>query len=130
MAVGRQEVDGAAGLLRLLDEGGEGGHGAGFTGTALLGHRLHGVDGTVPDDVVDVNLIAQKEVAAAVSVQNADEAVALLAEEIEERTVLTEFVGIGRVVVGAVVVAEKEHQTRTDQLAQFGAASSVCLFGE
>ena len=54
----------------------------------------------------------------------------MLTEEIEERTVLTEFIRIRRVVHRALVVAHQDNQAVAYQLAQSGAALNVGILGE
>ena len=74
------------------------------------GQVVNGRHETRPDDVFDVDVITDEPLAARVSIDDADETVALLAKEIEERTILTELVGIGRVVGGSLVMTEDDDE--------------------
>ena len=97
---------------------------------ALLGHGLHGVHRAEPHDVVDVYFIACQPVLAAVGVEHTSQAVALLTEEVEERTVLAKFVSVGGIVERAVVVAGQHDEAAAYELAQAVAAFHISLFVE
>ena len=130
VAIGRQEVHLAASLLRLSHHFHEGCHRRSVCHAAFLGHLHNAGHFAVPDDVVNVNLIAQQGFGAAVGIDDAHQAIAVLAEEIEERTVLTEFIRIRRVVHRALVVAHQDNQAVAYQLAQSSAALNVGILGE
>ena len=130
VAIGRQEVHLAARLLRLGHHFREGRHRRSVCHAAFLGHLHNAGHFAVPDDVVNVNLIAQQGFGAAVGINDAHQAIAVLTEEIEERTVLTEFIRIRRVVHRALVVAHQDNQAVAYQLAQSGAALNVGILGE
>ena len=128
--VRRKEVHGAAALDGFVYERLQAAHRRRFDHTDLGGHVADTLDRTVPDDVINVDLVAHKELPAAVGVDNAYQTVAFLPEEVEERTVLAELVGIGGVVDGTVVVPEDEDEPVAHQLAQCGAPLSIGCFGE
>ena len=128
--VRRKEVHGAAALDGFVYERLQAAHRRRFGHTDLGGHVADTLDRTVPDDVINVDLVAHKELPAAVGVDNAYQTVAFLPEEVEERTVLAELVGIGGVVDGTIVVPEDEDEPVAHQLAQCGAPLSIGCFGE
>ena len=119
------EVHGAAGLDGVVYERLQASHGRSFGHADFSGHVADTLDRTVPDDVVDVDFVAHEEFPAAVGVDDADQAVTLLSEEVQERAVLSELVGIGGVVDGTVVVPEDEDEPVAHQLAQCGAPLSI-----
>ena len=73
--VRRKEVHGAAALDGFVYERLQAAHRRRFGHTDLGGHVADTLDRTVPDDVINVDLVAHKELPAAVGVDNAYQAV-------------------------------------------------------
>ena len=117
----------SAGFHRLADDVRQGRHGARLGNAAFCCHVTHGVYRAVPHDIVDVDFVADEYFFSGVSVDYAHQAVAFVSEEIEKRTVLPELVRIGRIIVGAIIVAEQQNQSFAHQLAQLATAFHVCL---
>ena len=88
------------------------------------------MDGTIPHNVVNVNLIACQPNFPALGVQQCCETGAVLAEEIEEGAVLTILISIGRIVHRTLVVAEKNYQSVADRLAESLSSLDVSFFGK
>ena len=99
-------MDLTSAVAGIHDEALETAHGSALGGTGLLGHISYAVHAAEPHDVLDVNIIADEPFVARVGIYDADEAVALKAEVIEERTVLTELIAVAGIVDWRVVVAE------------------------
>ena len=73
----------------------------------LRGHVGHGVDGSKPYDVLDVDVVADKGLLIVVDIDHTDQSVALLSEIVQERRILSERrIAVVRAIEGAVVVAE------------------------
>jgi hypothetical protein len=70
-----------------------------------------------PDDVIDCELGAEDDLTPIVEVDDCGEPRIVNAEEIEERAVLSEVVGVGRVIHWALVVAEEEQDAARKLLA-------------
>ena len=109
-AVGRQEVYFLSGGFGRVYYVLELAHFCGARNACACGHFAHACYGAVPYYVVDVDFIAHEVLAVVVNVDYSHKAVPLPAEEVEERAVLAELVGIGWVVCGAVVVSENQYQ--------------------
>ena len=108
VAIGRQEMHAAALLHSVIDNFIEAFHGSRSAHACLgskVAYRLHAA---IPNDVVNVDFVAVESLNARIGIYDAHESVAVLGKEIEERAVLAELVGVGRIVHRGVVVA-KEH---------------------
>ena len=101
VAIGRQEMDGPVccdTVAAQLTETGEGGG----AGDAYLGGEVSdGGRKAHPDDVLYVDVIAQKPLLVVVDVDDARQTVAVLTEVVQERGVLTHRgIAVGGIVVG------------------------------
>lgn len=105
-------------------------HGHTLFHTALTGHFNHRGYGTIPYDIIYIYFIAKEHLFATVGIDHSHQTIAMMTEEIEEITVLTELVSIGRVVHRAIVISENNDKSTTNQPAQFGTAVHVCFFRE
>ena len=128
VAVGGQEVHPSALLAGFVDEDGQFLHRCALVHARLPGHVGHAVHLSEPDDVLDVDVVADEPFPAFVGIQHAHQPFAVQAEVVEERRVLTELVPVGRVVDGRVVVAHEQDYPAPDALAQHAAALHVGLF--
>ena len=130
VAVGGQEVHlltlGAGGVdhRRQLCHGGAVGH-AGF-----LGKVVDGGHEACPNDVLDVDIVADEPLAVGVDVDDANQPFAVLGEVVEERAVLTVLVAVGGIVAGGFVVAEDDDKAAADLLLEHLTALDVGLLGE
>ena len=130
VAVRRKEVDGTTSVARILHQTLQAFHRRALPHPALFGHIGHGIYGTKPNDVVQIDVVADEPFLARISIDHAHEALAVLAKEVEEGRVLTELVGVGRVVGRRVVVAEEQDESAPHVMAQRLAPSHVCFFCE
>ena len=129
--VGRQEVDGAAFRASLVADGLQLCHRSRLRHTHLGSHVGHALHRAVPNDVLDVDVVADEAFTVVVDVDDAHQSVALLSEVIQERRVLTErVVGVVGVVVGRLVVAEEHHYALADELLELIAALYVSFFAK
>ena len=107
VAVGRQEVDAAMLAQGVGHDGAQGLHRSRVDHAYLRGHVGHGVDGSKPYDVLDVDVVADKGLLIVVDIDHTDQSVALLSEIVQERRILSERrIAVVRAIEGAVVVAE------------------------
>ena len=107
VAVGRQEVDAAMLAQGVGHDGAQGLHRSRVGHAYLRGHVGHGVDGSKPYDVLDVDVVADKGLLIVVDIDHTDQSVALLSEIVQERRILSERrIAVVRAIEGAVVVAE------------------------
>ena len=130
VTIGRQEVDASSGLSGLFHTLLKGCHVNATLGAGFFRHGFDGMDGTIPHNVVNVNLIACQPNFPALGVQQCCETGAVLAEEIEEGAVLTILISIGRIVHRTLVVAEKNYQSVADRLAESLSSLDVSFFGK
>ena len=75
--------------------------------SALCCHVGYAVNAAEPNDVLDIDVVADEPFLVLVGVNHTHQAFTVLAEVVQERTVLTETVCIGRVVDGRQVVAHQ-----------------------
>ena len=94
----------------------------------LCGHVGHTLYAAIPYDVVNVNIIAEQVFHALVSINHTGQTLALLAEKIEERTVLPHPVGIGRVIGRAFVVTQQHYQAVAHLIPQRLAPHYISFF--
>ena len=131
VAIGRQEVDGAAFRAGIVADGLQLGHRSRLCHAHLGSHVGHALHRAVPHDVLDVDVVADEAFAVVVDVDDAHQSVALLSEVIQERRVLTErVVGVVGIVVGRLVVAEEHHYALADELLELIAALYVSFFAK
>ena len=129
-AVGRQVVGQGGGGTLAVEVFAEVGKGAAVVDADAGGEFLDGGQGAGPDDVVDVVVVGEEVVLAAVAVDDAHEVFALEAEEVEEGAVLAEPVGVVLVVAGCLVVAGEDDDAALEVLAELLAAGDIGLFVE
>ena len=92
------------------------------------GHLAQRGLGTRPDDVVDGQLIAEDDFAVLIDVDDGGQSGVVEAEEIKERGVLTETVGVVGIIHRCLVVAEEEQQAAAHVALQLGAATDIGFF--
>ena len=127
VAVGREEMHLPSGVFGQADEAREFVHRPRFGNAALIGHIAHRGDRPCPDDVVDIDVVADERLHTALAVDDECQSVAMLSGEVEKRAVLAIFVSVGRVVVRAFVVAHQYDDTVAYQLAQLRTTLNVCV---
>ena len=103
---------------------------AGVLHTHRGGQLFHARQRARPDDVIDIIILGEDIVLACLAVEHANQVLALQAEEIQERTVLAEPVGIVFVVARRLVVARHDNQAVAHVLAQLLTPRDVSLFVE
>ena len=130
VAVGRQEMDilsaGLGGLYQLAQFA----KGRALLHSCCRGHVANAVDGAVPNDVVDVNIVAKEVFGIIVNVDYSGEAVALCTEEIEEAAILAEGVAVVGIVSRALVVAQDDDESAAHLVGQGLAAHDVNIFAK
>ena len=130
VTIRRQEVNLSSPVLRVANETFETAHGSTAADAGLRSHVGHAVDRTEPYNVLNVDVVTDKPFLARVGIDDANEAIAMKAEIIEEGTVLTELVGIGRIVDGRIVVTCEQNQSVFHALPQESAPSYIGFFTE
>ena len=105
VAVRGEIVDGHTFFQILLNEVAEVFHAAAVGDSHFLTEVAHRRHVTEPDDVVDVDVVAEEVFFLVVYVNHTDQSFAFLTEIIEETAVLTEFIGVGRIVARRIIVA-------------------------
>ena len=82
----------------------------------FCGEFSHAVNGSVPYDVLYVDVVADKHLAVVVNIDNSYEAISMLSEIIEKRRVLTEWiVSVVWIVHRRLVVAEEQDDAAFDE---------------
>ena len=97
---------------------------------ALGGQVSHAVHLSEPYDVLDVDVVADEVFLSLVGINYTHQSFAVLAEIIQEATVLTELVNVGGIVHGRVVVAHEENESTSDAFAKRFASVYVGLLAE
>ena len=100
MAVGGQEMNLPSLSLSLFHQLCQLAHGGAVSHAALGGQVSHAVHLSEPYDVLDVDVVADEVFLAFIGINHAYQAFAVLAEIIQEATVLTELVNVGGIVHG------------------------------
>ena len=129
VAVGREEMDFFRGVRR--EERGESLHRGRLRDAYLSGEVGYAGHEAHPNDVLDVDVVAEEPFLVVVDVDDTHQPVAVLAEIIEEGRVLTHgSVGIGRIVGRCLVVAEEHDDAVAHEPLEFRAAADISLFAE
>ena len=116
MAVGRQEVYALACSFGLLDEVCQSLHRHGMCHATLCCQVRNTVNTAEPNDVLNVDVVANEVLPVIVNVDDASQAFAVLPIEVKERAVLTEAIYVAGIVGRRVVVAHEQDDARTDSL--------------
>ena len=130
VAVRRQVVDLATTVARILHQTFQTAHRCTLPHSALLGHISHAIHRAEPDNVIQVYIVTDKPFFSRISIDNTNKSVAVLAEVIQERRILTELVCVGRIITWGVVVTENENESISDFPTQQFASVYVCFFRE
>lgn len=88
----------------------------------LCGQLLHAGLGSHPDNVVHIHIVTEKAFLVAVCIDDTRKSGMRMAEEIDERTVLTKFIRIVRIICRGFVVSQNKYDAVTDFLTQSLAA--------
>ena len=82
--------------------------------------------GSRPDDVINVDVVADECFFSAFAVDDKCKSIAVLPGEIEERTILTKLIGVVGEVARTIVIPKEHDDSAAYQLAQTAAALRVC----
>ena len=92
-----------------------------------VAHRLYA---TVPHNVVDVNLVAAKNLVVRVGIHDANQSFAVLCEIVEERAILPILIGVRRIIHRCIIIAKEQNDAVAHEFPKFLAALNVSLFAE
>ena len=98
--------------------------------TRLSSQVSNAVHTAIPYDILDVYVVTNQPFLALVCIYDAHQTLAVLAEIVQEGTVLTELVPVTRIVARRDIVARKDDDTASYTLGQYLAALYVCFLGE
>ena len=126
----RQKVYGLSGLLRTAEAVCECAHRLRVGYADFCCEVTDGWYEAIPDDIVDVDVVAEERFGIVVNIDDTDECLPCLTEVVEEGGVLTEAVCVCRIVAGAVVVAEEDDESAADFCLEFVAARDVNFLAE
>ena len=93
-------------------------------GSTLVKRR----NGARPDDVVDGEFVAEDNLAVFIDIDDSGQAGIVEAEEVEERRVLAEAIGVVGIVHANFMIAKEEHEATAHVLLQTGAAPDIGFF--
>ena len=130
VAIGREEMN----LTSLFDgfvyDVGHAAHRSMIGNTCFLRQVAHRLYATVPHNVVDVNLVAAKNLVVRVGIHDANQSFAVLCEIVEERAILPILIGVRRIVHRCIIIAKEQNDAVAHELPKFLAALNVSLFAE
>ena len=106
-------------------------HRCAFFHSCVFCHIMNAVNASIPYDVVNINVVADKQLLVVVNVDYSNESVSLRSEIIKERRVLTEWIiSVSREIRRRLIVAEKDYDTALYELLELGASVDVGFFAE
>ena len=126
--VGRQEVDVLSTATCLVEIGFQLVHGARVADSTCCGALVECRNRARPYDVVNGQLIAKDYFTILIDVDDGCQSGIVETEEVEERRVLTEAIGVVSIVHAHFMVAQEEQQATAHVLLQACAAAQIRLF--
>ena len=103
-------------------------HRSSLADTNLSGEVSHRGGIAHPYNVLDIDIVTEKDLLVIIDVDNAYQSVAMLSEIVKERRVLTHRgIGIGWIIGWRLIVAEQDDNAVTNKFLQFRTALYVCF---